>query len=72
MTFDRSAIMKDAHSRFRRRRDGPFPLAFGECLSRAWQAARERREQRVAEVRAYHAAPIARRQSREFPQHFAA
>lgn len=53
--INRSAVMKDAWGRYRRRaayvaRHGANgqELTFGECLSRAWEAARLRQSQVIA------------------------
>jgi hypothetical protein len=44
MTYDRAAIMRDAHKRFRDGKRLGLGWTFGQCLSTAWRAARERRK----------------------------
>ena len=49
--FDRAAIMRDAHLRFRQGKRLRMGWSFARCLSTAWQAAKLRRtfdEQRLA------------------------
>lgn len=43
MTYDRSAIMKNAHKRYRDGRRLGLGWNFGRCLSTAWAAAKIRR-----------------------------
>jgi uncharacterized LabA/DUF88 family protein len=61
--IDKAAVFRDAHSRYRRRRGTNEALTFGECLRRAWRAAK----QRQSEVAMYHAAPRHIRADRPFP-----
>lgn len=56
MAIDRSALMADAHARFRRRRGTAFPITFGEALRRAWAAAKLR--QTADEARGRVLAPV--------------
>jgi hypothetical protein len=42
--FDRAAIMRDAHRRFRDGRRLGLGWTFGQCLRTAWAAARIRRD----------------------------
>jgi hypothetical protein len=42
MQLDRSAIMRDAHKRFRDGRRLGLGWSFGRCLSTAWAAAKAR------------------------------
>jgi hypothetical protein len=65
MTYDRSEILKDAHSRFRRRRGSIEPLTFSECLRRAWAAARLRRDDMLAK-----SPPGRKRMDIPFPKQF--
>ena len=44
MTYDRAAIMHDAHKRFRDGKRLGLGWTFGQCLSTAWHAAKERHE----------------------------
>ena len=44
MTYDRAAIMRDAHKRFRDGKRLGLGWTFGQCLSTAWRAAKERRK----------------------------
>lgn len=41
--YDRAAIMRDAHKRFRDGKRLGLGWTFGQCLSTAWAAARMRR-----------------------------
>jgi hypothetical protein len=41
--FDKRAIMKDAHKRFRDGRRLGLGWTFGQCLATAWAAAKMRR-----------------------------
>jgi hypothetical protein len=66
--LSRSKIMADAHDRYRRRRGSHHELTFGECLRRAWQAAKQRQEL----VRAYHTPVKRSRIDRPFPTQIAA
>jgi hypothetical protein len=43
MTYDRAAIMRDAHKRFRDGKRLGLGWTFGQCLSTAWRAAKERK-----------------------------
>lgn len=47
--YDRSAIMRDAHKRFRDGKRLGLGWTFGQCLATAWQAARIARA-RLAEL----------------------
>lgn len=67
-TIDRAAVFRDAHSRFRRRRGTAHELTFSEALRRAWQAAKQRRD----EVAQYHTAPVRRYVDAPFPSQIAA
>jgi hypothetical protein len=42
--FDRAAIMRDAHKRYRDGKRLGLGWTFGRCLSTAWAAAKMRRE----------------------------
>jgi hypothetical protein len=42
--FNRSAIMKDAHRRFREANDIGLPMSFSRALQIAWYAAKYRRD----------------------------
>ena len=44
MTYDRAAIMRDAHKRFRDGKRLGLGWTFGQCLSTAWRAAKARRK----------------------------
>jgi hypothetical protein len=44
MTYDRAAIMRDAHKRFRDGKRLGLGWKFAQCLSTAWRAAKERRK----------------------------
>jgi hypothetical protein len=44
LPYDRAAIMRDAHKRFRDGKRLGLEWSFGQCLSTAWAAARIRRE----------------------------
>lgn len=49
--FDRAAVMRDAPKRFRDSKRLGMGWTFGQCLSTAWAAARQRRafdQQRIA------------------------
>ena len=41
--YDRAGIMRDAHKRYRDGQRLGLGWTFGQCLSTAWQAARQRR-----------------------------
>lgn len=45
--FDRAAIMRDAHKRFRDGRRLGLGWTFGQCLATAWAAARIARAARI-------------------------
>jgi hypothetical protein len=68
MKIDKSLLLKDAHDRYRRRRGSQHELTFGECLRRAWQAAKQRQEL----VRTYHTPVKRSRIDRPFPTQIAA
>ena len=42
MTYDRAAIMRDAHKRFRDGKRLGLGWTFGQCMSTAWAAAKDR------------------------------
>ncbi|MFO1125120.1 MAG: hypothetical protein U1E25_07450 [Methylocystis sp.] len=42
VTYDRAAIMRDAHKRFRDGKRLGLEWPFGQCLSTAWTAAKDR------------------------------
>ena len=44
MTYDRAAIMRDAHKRYRDGKRLGLGWTFGQCLSTAWRAAIARRK----------------------------
>jgi hypothetical protein len=44
MAYDKSAVMRDAHRRFRDGRRLSLGWTFGQCLATAWAAARIRRD----------------------------
>jgi hypothetical protein len=44
MTYDRAAIMRDAHKRFRDGKRLGLGWSFGQCLATAWAAAKDRRK----------------------------
>ncbi|GLI94315.1 hypothetical protein [Methylocystis echinoides] len=46
--FDRAAVMRDAHKRFRDGRRLSLGWSFGQCLATAWQAAKIRRAAMLA------------------------
>lgn len=50
-TYDRTAIMRDAHKRYRDGKRLGLGWAFGRCLSTAWQAAKMRRGAGEIEMR---------------------
>jgi hypothetical protein len=43
--YDRAAIMRDAHKRYRDGKRLGLGWSFGRCLSTAWQAAKMRRDE---------------------------
>ena len=51
MAYDRAAIMRDAHKRFRDGKRLALGWTFGQCLSTAWSAAKERRKAHAGELR---------------------
>lgn len=50
--FDRAAVMRDAHKRYRDGRRLGLGWTFGRCLSTAWAAARERQANAERQARA--------------------
>jgi hypothetical protein len=44
VTYDRAAIMRDAHKRFRDGKRLGLGWTFSQCLSTAWSAAKARRK----------------------------
>ncbi len=44
MRYDRAAVMRDAHKRYRDGQRLGLGWSFGRCLSTAWAAAKMRRE----------------------------
>jgi hypothetical protein len=42
MTYDRAAIMRDAHKRYRDGKRLGMGWSFGQCLATAWAAAKAR------------------------------
>ena len=44
MTYDRAAIMRDAHKRFRDGKRLGLGWSFRQCLATAWAAAKDRRK----------------------------
>jgi hypothetical protein len=44
VSYDRAAIMRDAHKRFRDGKRLGLGWTFGQCLAMAWKAAKVRRE----------------------------
>ena len=44
VTYDRAAIMRDAHKRFRDGKRLGLGWTFGQCLATAWSAAKDRRK----------------------------
>ena len=43
MTYDRAAIMRDAHKRYRDGKRLGLGWTFGQCLATAWAAAKAKR-----------------------------
>lgn len=52
MTYDRVAIMRDTHKRFRDGKRLGLGWTFGKCLSTAWAAAKDRRKARTRGIAA--------------------
>jgi hypothetical protein len=48
MTYDRAAIMRDAHKQFSQMKRLGDPWAFSRCLAYAWAKAKGRRLQPIA------------------------
>jgi hypothetical protein len=44
VTFDRAAILRDAHKRFRDGKRLGLGWTFGQCLKTGWAAAKDRRK----------------------------
>ena len=61
--IDRSAVMRDAHKRFRAGKRLRLGWTFAQCLTTAWAAARQRQNDIVT----YHSAPNRARHDRPFP-----
>ena len=61
--MDRSAVMRDAHKRYRQGQRLNMGWTFAQCLSTAWQAAKMRQ----AAVIQFHAAPRHKRADKPFP-----
>jgi len=47
VTFDRAAILRDAHKRFRDGKRLGLGWTFGQCLKTGWAAAKDRRKDHV-------------------------
>lgn len=64
MKLDRSAIMRDAHLRFRQGKRLNLGWSFSQCLSTAWAAAKQHQR----DIETFKRAPIIRRvPSQRFP-----
>ena len=53
VTYDRAAIMRDAHKRFRDGKRLGLGWTFGQCLATAWKAAKDRRKATARRFAAY-------------------
>lgn len=60
--MDKSAVMRDAHKRYRQGKRLNMGWSWSQCLSTAWAAARIRRQQ----VAAYHSADRRKLATRDF------